>query len=90
MRWTAPTTVRVGQEKLRSDVVYRGYFDALEPGRMSYSFFGGWALNRYLAVEVGYKDGGQFNGDIESDGAGVSRSAADERFVRSVRIEGFA
>src|SRR5262245_45729917 len=28
--------------------------------RMGYSLFGGWALNKYLAAEVGYHDGTEF------------------------------
>jgi hypothetical protein len=63
----------LGQEEMQGRVQYRGYFDDVEPNRLSYSFFGGWGLNRYLAVEVGYKDGGLFNADIESNGAFPTR-----------------
>jgi len=74
----------IGQEELKSDVQYRGYFDDISPNRLSYSFSGGWGLNRYLAVEVGYKDGGLFNADIESNGAFPTR-----RVVQHTDINGF-
>ena len=57
----------VGQEEMQARVQYRGYFDDIDPNRLSYSFFGGWGLNKWLAVEIGYKDGGQFNTNLESD-----------------------
>jgi OOP family OmpA-OmpF porin/outer membrane immunogenic protein len=72
----------VGKEQLKSDVVYRGYFEDIDPDRMSYSFFGGWGLNRYLAVEVGYKDGGQYNADIESGGAFPTRHVVQRTDIR--------
>ena len=74
----------LGQEELQGRVQYRGYFDDVEPNRLSYSFFGGWGLNRYVAVEVGYKDGGLFNADIESNGAFPTR-----RVVQHTDIKGF-
>jgi hypothetical protein len=74
----------IGQEELQGRVQYRGYFDDVEPNRLSYSFFGGWGLNRYLAVEVGYKDGGMFNADLESNGAFPTR-----RVVQHTDITGF-
>jgi hypothetical protein len=33
-----------------------------------YSLFGGWALNKYFAAEIGYRDGGKFNQLLMSDG----------------------
>jgi len=32
--------------------------------RFGYELFGGWALNKYLAAEVGYHDGSQFSKDL--------------------------
>ena len=32
--------------------------------RFGYELFGGWALNKYLAAEVGYHDGSQFTKDL--------------------------
>lgn len=74
----------IGQEELQGRLQYRGYFDDIEPNRLSYSFMGGWGLNRYLAVEVAYKDGGQFNSDIESNGLFPTR-----RVVQHTDINGF-
>ena len=57
----------IGQEAFQSDVDYIGYFDDVDENRLSYGVFGGWGLNRYLAVEVGYHDGGEFNAHLMSD-----------------------
>ena len=57
----------IGQEAFQSDVDYIGYFDDVDENRLSYGVFGGWGLNRYLAVEVGYHDGGDFNAHLMSD-----------------------
>jgi OOP family OmpA-OmpF porin/outer membrane immunogenic protein len=73
-----------GQEELQGRVQYRGYFDDVDPNRVSYSFFGGWGLNKWLAVEVGYKDGGKFNADLESNGGFPTR-----RVVQHTAINGF-
>lgn len=73
----------IGQEKLQSDVVYRGYFDQTKPGRLNYSIFGGWALNKYLAVEAGYKAGGKFNGNIQSNGAFPTRLVKQDTDLKS-------
>src|SRR5688572_4726646 len=69
----------VGQEEMQARVQYRGYFDDIDPNRLSYSFFGGWGLNKWLAVEVGYKDGGQFNAELQSDGLFPTRRVADRK-----------
>ena len=58
----------VGSEAFQSDVDYVGYFDNVDENRLSYSVFGGWGLNKWLAVEVGYHDGGEFNAHLNSDG----------------------
>jgi len=74
----------IGQEEMKSQVQYRGYFDEVDPNRLSYSFFGGWGLNKWLAVEVGYKDGGQFNTDIESNG-----QFPDRLVTQHTKLNGF-
>ena len=58
----------VGNESFESDVDYLGYFDSVDENRLSYGVFGGWGLNRYFAVEVGYHGGGEFNAHLMSDG----------------------
>jgi hypothetical protein len=63
-----------GQESFQSDVNWRGYTDTTDENRLSYGFFGGWALNRYFAVEAGYKQGGNFNAIIRSNGAFPTRN----------------
>jgi hypothetical protein len=63
-----------GQEAFQSDVNWRGYTDTTDENRLSYGFFGGWALNRYFAAEVGYKTGGNFNAIIRSNGAFPTRN----------------
>ena len=63
-----------GQEALETNVNWRGYTDETVENRLSYGFFGGWALNRNFAVEVGYKQGGNFNAIIESNGAFPTRN----------------
>jgi OOP family OmpA-OmpF porin/outer membrane immunogenic protein len=62
-----------GQEAFQSDVNWRGYTQDTDENRLGYGFFGGWALNRYFAVEVGYKTGGAFNAQILSNGAFPTR-----------------
>ena len=74
----------IGQEELQARVQYRGYFDDIDPNRLSYSFFGGWGLNKWLAVEVGYKDGGQFNAELESGGLFPTR-----RVAQHTKLNGF-
>ena len=63
----------IGNETFQSDVDYVGYFDSVDENRLSYSVFGGWGLNKWLAVEVGYRDGGEFNAHLNSDGAFPTR-----------------
>jgi hypothetical protein len=58
-----------GQQTLESDVSYLGYFDNVDTSRASYNVFGGWALNKYLAVEVGFRDGSDFNQLLASGGS---------------------
>ena len=72
----------VGTESFESDVDYIGYFDHVDENRLSYSVFGGWGLNRYLAVEVGFKDGGEFNAHLLSDGAFPTREVEQHTDVK--------
>lgn len=60
--------VGLSQDTFESDVSYLGYFDDVDTTRAGYNVFGGWALNKWLAVEVGYRDGGNFNQILESNG----------------------
>jgi hypothetical protein len=57
-----------GQQTLESDVSYLGYFDNVDTTRASYNVFGGWALNKYFAVEVGFRDGSDFSQVLASGG----------------------
>ena len=49
--------VGLSQDTLESDVDYFGYFDDIDTDRAGFHVFGGWALNKYFAVEAGYRDG---------------------------------
>lgn len=60
--------VGLSQDTFESDVSYLGYFDDVDTSRAGYSVFGGWALNKWLGFEVGYKGGGTFNQILASDG----------------------
>jgi OmpA-OmpF porin, OOP family len=60
--------IAASQDTFESDVSYLGYFDDVDTTRAGYSAFGGWALNKWLAFEVGYKGGGTFNQTLASDG----------------------
>jgi hypothetical protein len=66
--------IGLGQQTFESDVSYLGYFDNVDTTRASYSVFGGWALNKYFAVEVGFRDGSDFNQILASDGLFPTRS----------------
>ena len=72
----------IGKEAFQSDVDYVGYFDSVDENRLSYSFFGGWGLNKWLAVEVGYHDGGEFNAHLNSDGAFPNREVEQHTDIR--------
>ena len=60
--------ISASQDTFESDVSYLGYFDDVDTLRAGYGAFGGWALNKYLAFEVGYKGGGTFNQLLASNG----------------------
>jgi hypothetical protein len=60
--------VGLSQDTFESDVGYFVYFDDVDTTRAGYNVFGGWALNRYLAAEIGYRGGGNFNQTLQSDG----------------------
>jgi hypothetical protein len=62
-----------GQEAFDSDVNWRGYTEPTSANRLGYGFFGGWGLNRYFAVELGYKTGSNFNAALTSNGAFPTR-----------------
>lgn len=66
----------IGQDRLETDVNYLGYTEDVRASRFAYGLMGGWALNKYLAFEVGYNDGSEFSREIESNGA------FPDRFVR--------
>jgi hypothetical protein len=60
--------VGLSQDTFESDVGYFGYFDDVDTTRGGYNVFGGWALNKYFAAEVGYRGGGNFNQQLTSFG----------------------
>jgi len=72
----------IGNESFQSDVDYVGYFDSVDENRLSYSFFGGWGLNKWLAVEVGFRDGGEFNAHLNSGGAFPTREIEQHTDIR--------
>ena len=64
----------LSQENLENDVVWNGYGDDFKANRLGYSFTGGWGLNKWLAFELSYNDGGEFSQDIETgDFTGMTR-----------------
>ena len=76
-----------GQAKQES-----GEFDGADA---SFKFFGGWLINKYLAIEGGYIEGGtqtdqlgSIDAEISSDGvfvAGLREAAARRRCGRTIR-----
>jgi hypothetical protein len=60
--------IGLSQDTFESDVSYIPFFDDVDTTRAGYSLFGGWALNKYFAAEIGYRDGGKFNQLLMSDG----------------------
>jgi OmpA-OmpF porin, OOP family len=56
----------LSQENLENDVVWNGYGDNFKANRLGYSFTGGWGLNKWLAFELSYNDGGEFSQDLET------------------------
>src|SRR5688500_10318945 len=60
--------IGLSQDTFESDVSYLGYFDDVDTTRAGYNLFGGWALNKWLAVAGGYRSGGTFNQVLESNG----------------------
>jgi OmpA-like transmembrane domain len=60
--------IGLSQDTFESETRFFGYFDDVDTSRAGYSAFGGWALNKWFAVEVGYKGGGTFNQILESNG----------------------
>jgi hypothetical protein len=54
--------VSLGQETFDSKVSYLGFgTEKVNTNRMGYTITGGWALNKWFAVEGAYNDGGDFN-----------------------------
>jgi hypothetical protein len=58
----------LSQDTFESDVSYVPFFDDVDTTRAGYSLFGGWALNKYFAAEVGYRGGSNFNQVLTSNG----------------------
>jgi hypothetical protein len=58
----------LGDESLEGDFNYTPVgIDSLNTHRFGYGFGGGWALNRYLAVEANLRSGTTFNSDVFPD-----------------------
>ena len=60
--------IGLSQDTFESDVSYIPFYDDVDTTRAGYSVFGGWALNKYFAAEVGYRGGSTFNQVLTSDG----------------------
>jgi hypothetical protein len=60
--------IGLSQDTFESDVSYGPFYDDVDTTRAGYSVFGGWALNKYFAAEVGYRGGSNFNQVMTSDG----------------------
>lgn len=74
----------IGQDRLETDVNYLGYTEDVRASRFAYSLMGGWALNKYFAVEVGYNDGSEFSREISSDGAFPDRFVRQHTDLRAI------
>lgn len=71
--------ISLGQETMKSDIATLGLgADEIDATRFNYTVFGGWALNKWLAFEGAYSDGGQFNQVLY-----VDPDNFPERFVRT-------
>ncbi len=57
--------INLSSDSLESDLFFNpvGATEALNNDRFGYGFFGGWALNKYLAFETGLRSGSDFNSD---------------------------
>lgn len=57
--------MNLSSDTLESDLFFNpvGTTEALRNNRFGYGLFGGWALNRYFAVEAGLRGGDEFNAD---------------------------
>jgi hypothetical protein len=57
--------MNLSSDTLESDLFFNpvGQTEALRNNRFGYGLFGGWALNRYFAVEAGLRGGDEFNDD---------------------------
>jgi OOP family OmpA-OmpF porin len=67
--------VNLGSDKLESDFfdgpsgAATTSVDSINTDRLGYGLFGGWALNKWLAVEAGLVGGTEFNTDLFTQGA---------------------
>src|SRR5262245_57403998 len=57
--------MNLSSDTLESDLFFNpvGQTEALRNNRFGYGLFGGWALNKYFAVEAGLRSGDEFNAD---------------------------
>jgi hypothetical protein len=57
--------MNLSSDSLESDLFFNpvGTTEALRNNRFGYGLFGGWALNKYFAVEAGLRSGDEFNAD---------------------------
>ena len=57
--------MNLSSDTLESDLFFNpvGGTEALRNNRFGYGLFGGWAMNRYFAVEAGLRSGDEFNAD---------------------------
>ena len=52
----------LGEETMKSDVGYLAFgTERFDQTRFTYSVFGGWALNKWFAVEAAYQSGSEFS-----------------------------
>jgi opacity protein-like surface antigen len=57
--------MNMNSDQLEGDFAFQGIgVDPINNNRFGYGLSGGWALNRYFAVEVGYHGGSEFNSDV--------------------------
>jgi OOP family OmpA-OmpF porin len=57
--------MNLNSDQLEGDFAFQGLgVDPINSNRFGYGLSGGWALNRYFAVELGYHGGTEFTNDV--------------------------
>jgi hypothetical protein len=64
-------TAQIGSDTLENNIFFDGIGEEnFNLERFGYGLAGGWSLNKWLAFEIGYNRGGEYNGEIFRDFVG--------------------